>query len=215
MGYLRREEQKHSGLTILCDLDAILADILTAWMSWYNFTYPGENVTVGDLKSYGTANCVKRGERVYDWIESRNMYDTVRPVPGSLYHFNKLREEGHHVVIVSAPSKSVHSATAKMEWIQRHIPELYYKDVMVTSLKHLVKGDVLIDDGPNNVTKYRKAWPNALICSIRYPYHSEPGFDASVYDILAGDWNHQFEAWVQIYKAINDYAAQKQLAANY
>ena len=65
--------------------------------------------------------------------------------------------EGHEIYVVTATHYK--TLRAKMERVLfRYFPFLDWSHVIITENKHLIRGDVLIDDGPHNLTggTYRK-----------------------------------------------------------
>ena len=52
--------------------------------------------------------------------------------------------------ICTAPWKNPEAWKHKVEWVQRHLPEVAHKRLILSHHKHLNKGDYLVDDRPNN-----------------------------------------------------------------
>jgi 5'(3')-deoxyribonucleotidase len=189
-------------LTILCDLDGIVADLLTPWLSRYNADY-GDNLTVTDITDWDIHNCVKSecGEKIYDYINEPGFYFNLKPLPGAIDTINSLRNDGHEVVFVTASASAPHTAEEKLRWIEKHFG-MSRRDVFIGHKKHLVKGDVFIDDSPKNLMKYREAWPDALICTIAYPHNV--GSDV---DFRAVSCTDTATAWNGILRAIRNHVA--------
>ena len=64
---------------------------------------------------------------------------------------------GHDVYILTASMKE--NLMEKIQWVERNLPELSYEKIIVAKNKHLVHGDVIVDDYQWNVighpAKYR------------------------------------------------------------
>lgn len=78
------------------------------------------------------------------------MWKRVTPLPGAVEYLKRLIDDGHKVVIVTAS----HQNTVAMKLnnvLFRYFPYLTTSDVIITSQKQLVCGDVMIDDAPHNL----------------------------------------------------------------
>ena len=124
-----------------------------------------------------------------------DLYADLKPLPGAIDAISYLRKKYHVVWVTAAPSGS---ADAKIKWIKDHFPGARKNDVCTFDQKEMVKGDVFIDDSPSNMRAYKKAWPNARILTIAYPYNEKV---ASLTDVRAGSWRDTETAW----KAFVDY----------
>ena len=78
-------------------------------------------------------------------------------MPGANEALQKLIADGHEIYIVTA--SLYQTLPEKMdEVLFRYFPYISWDHVIVTHNKHLIHGDVLVDDGPHNLTggSYRK-----------------------------------------------------------
>lgn len=193
-------------LEILIDMDGILVDICHDWLRLYNIDYD-DNISVADLKSYDTHESVKAecGLKIYDYIDQPNFFRNLRPIKGALESVRRLHEAGHGITILTAPSKSPTCAWDKVEWIKDHLPFLSRKDVITAHKKHLVKGDVFIDDKPANIRDYRVSWPLAKTMTIAYPYNKMLDGLADVY---AEGYHDSEAAWQKIEAEVYRLAAK-------
>lgn len=158
--------------TILCDLDSILADILTPWLRSYNRDY-SDTLTVDRIPSWDFHNIVKPecGTKIYDYLREPGFFENLKPLPGAIEAVQALRSAGHDFLVLTAGADVEDAATQKVRWCKRYL-DLSPKQVIVTPRKELVRGDVLIDDSPEQIKKYRGAWGQApLILTISYPYN--------------------------------------------
>lgn len=96
-------------------------------------------------------------EQVYSAIYDDALWDDVYPMPGAAEALQQLMAEGHEIYVVTATLYQ--TLKAKMEKVLfRYFPFIDWSHVIITENKHLIRGDVLIDDGPHNLTGgcYRK-----------------------------------------------------------
>ena len=145
-------------MTILIDMDDVLEKLAEAWVCYLNNKY-GTSVSIEDVKDFdlSLAFPTLSKETVYAAEKTDEIWDLVKPMPGADAALKKLIKDGHEVIIVTATEYE--SLRAKMDKVLfKYFPYLSWKQVIITSRKYLIKGDVLIDDGPHNLVKgdYKK-----------------------------------------------------------
>lgn len=173
--------------TILCDVDEVVADLHTEWLRRYNAKYD-DNLTPADITDWDISKIVKPecGRKVFNFLRMPNLYRHVQPVEGAKEGVAQLRAEGYRVVFVT--SCVIGSMDQKVRWLlghgfvrSPHSP----RDLVITRDKALVRGDVLIDDGPHNVA----AFPgHAILVDRPYNRSTRAGFRA--------------EGWTEIVKLV-------------
>ena len=138
-------------LTILVDMDDTIEDLLSAWVSYLNTKHgtsiKKDDVTQWDIsKSFPTLS----REQVYEPLYLDSFWLSVEPIDGAAEILQKLKADGHQVLIVTTSSyETMH--TKMEEVLFKYFPFISWNDVIVTSRKQLVNGDVLVDDGVHNL----------------------------------------------------------------
>ncbi len=193
-------------LHILCDLDSIVADLLPKWVQLYNDEF-NETLSIDKITTFDLSSCVpsERLPKMYSFISGDTMA-SLPPVAGAIETLKKLQDEGHQIHIVSAYTPDQpETATEKVKWVKLHMPWLNTRYITLMSQKHLIVGDVLIDDRPHTIEAYRQMphGEDALLCTIAYPYNK---CVEHIYDCYALDYKHQAEAWKQIHEVITERA---------
>lgn len=138
-------------LTILVDMDDTIEQLLMAWIAAVNSRW-GTAVTYDDIKSWDVSEAFPglSHDQVYDVIMEDDFWDSVEPVPGAAEALRRFMDEGHSVYIVTAtPYQSVRAKMEKL--LFRYFPFLSWDQVVITSRKQLIRGDVLIDDAVHNL----------------------------------------------------------------
>lgn len=181
-------------LTILCDLDEITAQLLKKWLGQYNADH-GDNLSINDVEWNGLKAQSKIGEKIYEYLHRPGFFADLEPVDGAIEAIKEFKDDGHEVIILSAPSYPGPSAVDKLDWIHRHLPFIPKRQVILGWLKHKVKGDVLIDDSPENIKAYRKEWPHAHILTIAYNHNKDV---AHLTNLRAQNCNDTATAWKSI-----------------
>ena len=138
-------------LTILVDMDDTIENLCETWAAFLNETH-GTTVRTEDILDWDMTKAFPTIERsqVYDPLFNEEMWKRVTPLPGAVEYLKRLIDDGHKVVIVTAS----HQNTVAMKLnnvLFKYFSYLTTKDVIVTSQKQMVCGDVMIDDAPHNL----------------------------------------------------------------
>jgi len=140
-------------MIILCDVDGVVADLLSEWVRRYNAKYDDdlspEDITEWDMHRNVKPEC---GTDIHNFLRMPNLYSMVEPIPGALEGIQELRRRGHRVVFVTAAV--VGSMDQKARWLKRHGFLTDLNDLIVAQDKSLVQGQVLIDDGAHNIETF-------------------------------------------------------------
>ncbi len=196
-------------LHILCDLDSIVADLLPVWLAAYNAEF-NEHLEVKDVVNWlgqGDPVPVDRSDKLLSLVTGK-MIASLDPVPGAVEYLKLLHDQGHTIHIVSAYSpEQPDTAAEKVRWTLRYLPFVSPRMITLMSQKHLIVGDVLVDDRPKTIKAYRAMshGKDALLCTIAYPYNE---CVKDLYDCYALDYSKPVDAWEQIYNAIRKRAEQ-------
>lgn len=175
--------------TILIDIDDTIADLMGGWLHLYNEDF-NDDVMPDDIKSWAVHEYIhsKIGEGVYNYLIRPDLYDYVVPISGALENIVKIRKMGNRIIFVT--STVVGANGHKLEWLYNHDflnrGKRVEPDYVELHDKYLLKGDILIDDKPENIIEFEK--------------HTGPGllFDRphnQGYDELA-----RVHTWEQIYQ---------------
>jgi len=181
--------------TILIDMDSIIVDIEEKWYGQYNATF-GDNLTTEKIKTWDLDRFCKPSDQVphpvFSILAQPGFFLDLPALPGALEGLRRLSDGGHNVMLVTSPP-NIPSMSDKATWIKTQMPWFnVHKNLILTYQKNLVKGDILFDDGPHNITRYRQAWPNAAIATIAYPYNESA---QSQCDLVTGTYLDTAAAW--------------------
>lgn len=194
-------------LRLVCDADGILTDCVPYWLKLLSERY-GTKATVADIDQWSLHKCgdlrTLTTDQVYGPLSEEGFFRNMKPLPGAIENLKKLFDDGHEIFIVTSPSSSV-SAKEKLEWFAEHTPWLPQANVMLVNMKYkkLIGADVVIDDNPDVLTDYPKAWPDAVMFGIEYEYNKRCRIGLGGSALLLGDYNDTKTAWEEIYRHIN------------
>ena len=138
-------------MIILVDMDDTIEHLLQAWVDVLNKRYD-RNVTIDVIRTWNVAAAYPGVSRkdVYAVPDEPGFWKTVAPVEGAAEALKRFMDEGHEVYIVTATRYE--SIFEKMDdLLFRYFPFLSWDQVIVTSKKQMIRGDVLIDDGIHNL----------------------------------------------------------------
>lgn len=138
-------------MTILVDMDDTIEMLLAAWIREANRRY-SRNVQYDDVKEWDVSKSYPglTRKQIYDIVLENEFWQTVEPMPGAAEALEHMMRAGHELFIVTATDYK--AVPAKMgDLLFRYFPFLSWDQVIITSKKQLIKGDVLIDDGPHNL----------------------------------------------------------------
>ena len=174
-------------MTILVDMDDVLETLIEGWVEYLNDHY-GTSVTSDDINDWDMtlAFPTLTPEQVYSAELDDSLWDRVGPKQGAREALEKMIADGHEIYIVTATYYQ--TLKAKMENVLfKYFPFITWDNVIITSNKQMVMGDVLIDDGPHNLVggTYKK---------ILFDVNHNRSFDEkSVGAIRAHNWDEVYD----------------------
>ena len=192
-------------MRILVDLDGICVNLMEPWLEWYecNLAEDDEEVSVEDITDK-IHTIVRGGKKVYDALNLEGWFNQLPELPGAVAAVQKMHDAGHHVVICSSPGNSIYAPSDKTRWVFRHMPFLDKTNMIITHQKHLVNGDILIDDDPEKAELYKEAWPDSQVLAIAWPWNGHGKFD-----LRAQDYRDTRAAWDEILNRVDELAAER------
>ena len=138
-------------LTILVDMDDVLEHLVPAWIAWLNERH-GTSVKEEDMVEWELEKVfpMLTHSQVWEPLEYAEFWDTVRPVKDAAKTVYQLMADGHEVYVVThAP---LYTIVPKIERVLfRYFPFIDMRHVIFARNKQMIRGDILIDDGPHNL----------------------------------------------------------------
>ena len=176
-------------LTILVDMDDTIECLLKEWVAWLNARH-GLDVKLDDVRCWNLAKAFPEltEEQVYDPLYYHELWMRVKPMPDAQEVLKRLQDEGHEIYITTSSNYST-LPTKITQVLFRYFPYITWDHVIVATKKQMIRGDVMVDDGPHNLEggEYVKLLMNA-------PHNRD-------YDEKAQGMTRVFN-WEEIYEAI-------------
>ena len=89
--------------------------------------------------------------------EVPGIFSLMEPVEGAVEAVNKLKDKYDLYILSTAPWLNSSAWSDKVLWVQHYFgrgkENPFYKRLIISHNKHLNKGEILIDDRPNNGAK--------------------------------------------------------------
>lgn len=191
-------------LTILVDLDGIIADSIPHWLDAIHKKF-GVKAELKDITQWNLTDCPPldklQRQKILDLINQKGFVASIPPMPGALENLKKLHDDGHQIYIVTARTGDV-SIPETFAWVRKHLPWFdVEKRLCFLYDKFRFKADIVIDDKWDTLEKYERANKLALLYTIDYPYNK--GNDAK-YEVTRIQRSET--AWDELYESIKDWA---------
>ncbi len=175
-------------MVILVDMDDVLEQLCAAWVEYINRHF-GTAAKPEDVRNWDLTLAFPglTREQVYSAELDDTLWDDVKPMPGAPEMLRRLMEEGNEVYIVT--SSYYQTLRAKLDKVLfRYFPYLSWEQVIITSNKQMIRGDILIDDGPHNLTggEYHKILFDAV--------HNRAFDESSIGAVRVKNWEEAYEA---------------------
>ncbi len=183
-------------MTVLVDMDDTIEGLLQAWVRGVNEAY-GTAAAYDDVLSWDVSAAFPglTREQVYEVPLRPGFWSTVEPIPGAADVLQRLLRAGHEVYIVTATQ--FENVPEKLGgFLKKYFPFLTRDNVIVTTRKQRIRGDVLIDDGVHNL----EGGDYVKILMTAPPNKT---YDAEANDML------RVQNWAEIEAALNALARQR------
>lgn len=138
-------------LTILVDMDDTIENLLVHWIDWLNEAY-GTSVDAEEIRSWNIQEAFPdlTAEQVYEPLLLDEFWFRVTPKPDAQEYLQTLADDGHEIYITT--SSNYKTIPVKMEHVLfKYFPWLDWDHVIIASRKQMIRGDVMVDDGPHNL----------------------------------------------------------------
>lgn len=187
--WLESRKRSPRKLTILIDMDDTLENLCEIWTDMINETF-GTSVIAKDIRTWDVEKVFVgvSKEDIFAQLIKQELWERVRPLPGSVEAVKKMIDDGHDVYIVTASHPS--SVGTKINtFLFKYFPFIDWNHIIIASNKQMIRGDVMIDDGPHNLIggKYYRILKSA--------YHNTD-YDARAHGMV------RIDNWEDIYNEI-------------
>lgn len=165
-------------MNVLLDVDGPICDWLGGVLEVVE-EVSGKRIQRSDVKKWLIFSDMGLSEdqvaKVNAEISQPGWCASLKPVEGAKEAIEELRDIGCEIHFVTSPWRCVNWTYERENWLVAHGMAANTGQVTHTSQKHLLRGDILVDDSPGNVTMWQKANPEGqgLLWNASYNYTSD------------------------------------------
>lgn len=156
---------------ILLDVDGVLADFTGAVLQWGNLI-TGLDRRPADVTRYGQLFELYPEEarvKIEGIVSSEGFCSKLEVYKGAKEGVAKLRELGR-VYAVTSPWHSKTWCYEREWWLRAHF-SMHNQDIIHAREKHLVRGDMLIEDHPFKLAMWQRVNQEGLALLVDAPYN--------------------------------------------
>lgn len=155
-------------MRFLVDVDGVVADMVGALCRRVPGVEPTDFTSFEFNKAWGPAMC----QVFYGVMGEPGFVASMSAYMGAHQMVDGLRELGE-VVFATAPFGSATWARERELWLRRQFPSVEH--VVHTSAKHLVRGDVIVEDRTANALSWLREHPEGRAVVVRRPWNAGDG----------------------------------------
>ncbi len=159
-------------LTILLDVDGVIANFLKHAIPIIE-RVSGKKLPVESITDWDFFQIVGKEHEAACWkeINVEGFYRDLHPYPGAVEGVKRLQEIATvHIVTAMSYVHSKHAYYERAEWIKQHLG-LSVSDITFSAHKHLMRGDVLVDDKASTIMKWARMNPAGTGVIWSHPYN--------------------------------------------
>lgn len=137
-------------MIILVDMDDTIENLGQAWIEYLDRKYD-KDVKWADIRNWDLhiAYPTLTSEQIYSALTDEVLWDSVTVKEDAVYYLKKLIGEGNEIFIVTSAWHE--TVVPKIEkCFLKYFSFIDLDHIIITSAKYLIKGDILIDDNPQN-----------------------------------------------------------------
>lgn len=173
---------------VLLDCDGVLADFVGAALELINDQL-GKRFTRDDVTGWDFTASLGLQPDVGAWIKrqigaTKGFASSLDAYPGAVDGVRRLCEVAE-VYVVTAPWNSNATWAFERESWLKHNFGIGHDRVIHTSAKHLVHGDILVDDKTSTCKQWRAAWPDGVVLRWSTPHNWREAWDGT----STADWD--------------------------
>ncbi|MEM4991987.1 hypothetical protein WKH56_05555 [Priestia sp. SB1] len=207
-----QQEPKNKPI-ILLDIDDTIAAFGPFYWNLHNTVF-NDTVNYLDVIDWDLDKFSKRGPDAYKLFKYPGLFRNLPPMPYAKEFVEKLRKVGEVIVVSDSPSGTSYKETVNLDcisedhkidfphsnpaddkraWLKEHF-NFEKENIIFTSRKELIMGQILIDDKPATYEKFKMLNRNFILIDAPYNQHIQT-------DWRAKDLNQALE---MVYKMLEE-----------
>jgi 5'-nucleotidase len=158
----------------LCDIDGVVCNFVQMFLSAVEAA-TGIHADQKDIKTFYVEESLKLNDfqkkNVWDIVNSVGIAARMNPLPGAVEGVKALAKVSDLYFVTAPIDTSPTWDYDRRQWLIKHFGEELGKKVLFTASKEVVAGDIFIDDKPENLEEWKKAWPHGICVLWDQPYN--------------------------------------------
>lgn len=142
-------------MILFVDMDEVFADTYNAHITLYNEEF-NENLDVNACLGREVWQSVpeERQIGVRNHARRDGFFRSLKPIKDSQKILKELSLK-YDVYVASAAMEFPNSLREKSDWLDEHFPFIHWKNRILCGHKHILSGDILIDDRSYNLEHFK------------------------------------------------------------
>jgi 5'(3')-deoxyribonucleotidase len=178
-------------IIVILDVDGVLAQFHETATMMINELF-GRNISINDFERWGITSILKtefEKEMFLKELQSPGFATSIMPYPEAQNAVKKLRELEVSVIFATSPNfQSLTWMRERQEWLE-HYYSANVREIAQIHKKHLLIGDVFVDDRVKNVEQWAKANPGkkAILWDAPYNKNITHLYKTSDWDVIINE----------------------------
>ena len=141
-------------MILFVDMDEVLANTVLAHIDYYNKEF-NESLSLEDCRGREVWQSVPeaRQDSIFKHCYEEGFFRSLEPIKDSQYVLKKLCHK-FEVYVASAAMEYPNSLIEKHYWLEEYFPFIPWKRRILCGDKHILRGDILIDDRSYNLQNF-------------------------------------------------------------
>lgn len=135
-------------------MDGVIADLLSLWLKKYNKEFDDdlkpEQIT---LWNWHPLSKDSEGKKIYTYLDDRELFLNLPVINGSQEVLSAYKDKFNFYIVTACFNPE--NILPKWRWLEKNFPFLDKDKFMFVRDKGAFNGDILIDDKPANLEKFR------------------------------------------------------------
>jgi len=172
--------------TILFDMDGVLVDLIPTWLHVYGLE-TGEFVHPDRIDSYALQKHVSDYAKLVTLLPQA-LLEAPPMIDSSEFNDLVLHNDKFDVYIVTHAfeNRQYSIPNIKIDWMRHYFPNFDVNNMIFTSQKHLINGDVLVEDSEKVLEKWEANNPEGEGFLVHAPYNPNGQSLWSIIRIIMG-----------------------------
>jgi len=147
---------------VLLDVDGVICDFVEGYLKTVDEVV-GKKFMAESLTQWGLDEAMglsgKEKRLVADKVKSPGFCFNLKPLDGAVEMVEMLRKMSSYVYIVTSPWDGPNWEPERVAWLKKHF-NFAHRDVIFTHHKHIIDGDIIIDDKMSTLINWKNRRPN-------------------------------------------------------